>query len=49
MKFTYKGNQGIEIQFEETDKIEEQRVIEQGVALLRNIIQLHYAHKKEVE
>ena len=45
MKFILKGNKGIEIQFEKTDKIEEMRVVEQGMSFIKNLIQLHYAHK----
>jgi len=46
MKFINKGNFGIEIQYEEEDKVEEKRVVEQGVAFIKNLIQLHYTHKK---
>jgi len=49
MKFISKGNKGYEIEFEEKDKIEELRVVEQGIAFIKNLIQLHYAHKGEEE
>ena len=45
MKFTSKGNKGIEIEYEDSDTIEEMRVIEQGVATLRNILILIKAGK----
>lgn len=38
MKFIYKGNMGIAVEFEETDHDSEKRIIEQGIAVLKSII-----------
>jgi hypothetical protein len=38
MKIEYKGNHGILIEFEDDDTDTEKRIVEQGVALLRNIV-----------
>lgn len=39
MKFTSKGNQGIEILYEESDTETEIRIVEQGIALIRNLLE----------
>lgn len=38
MKFTHKGNFGINIEYEKGDTDTEKRIIEQGVGLLKNIL-----------
>ena len=38
MQFTNKGVNGFEIKFEEDDTDTEKRILEQGLALLRNIL-----------
>jgi hypothetical protein len=45
MKFVNRGDKGISIEYEDTDKLEELRVVEQGVAFIKNLIQLHYAKR----
>lgn len=39
MIFTNNGSKGIEITFEESDNQTDMRIVEQGVALIRNILQ----------
>jgi len=39
MKFTSKGNKGMEVEFEETDTDSEKRILEQGLAFIRNTLQ----------
>ena len=38
MIFTSKGNEGYEIKYESDDNDTEKRIVEQGVALLRNML-----------
>ena len=45
MIFTSKGNKGYEIKYESDDTDTEKRIVEQGVALLRNML----VRCKEVE
>jgi len=40
MKFTSKGTDGINIEFQGDDSLEEIRVVEQGVATLKNLLKL---------
>jgi hypothetical protein len=39
MKFTYKGNIGITIEFEDSDTDNDKRMIEQGMAFIRNTLE----------
>lgn len=47
MKWINKGSKGIEIIFEETDSIEELRVVEQGIAFIRNLLSLISIRNKQ--
>ena len=38
MKFITRGNKGIEIQYEDTDTDSEKRIVEQGMAFIRNLL-----------
>jgi len=38
MIFVDKGNYGLEIKYEDSDTDTEKRIVEQGVALLKNIL-----------